>query len=69
MPFGRNRESRTREAAGRRNLARSSAQEKQWQKKGLTGIRNQVRIGTKARVRSTSRADPQQQLDQLAKAT
>jgi hypothetical protein len=30
--FGRNRESRTREAAGRRNLARSSAQENGQQK-------------------------------------
>ena len=31
--FGRNRESRSREAAGRRNLARSRAQENAWQKK------------------------------------
>ena len=33
MRFGRNRESRSREAAGRRNLARSSAHKNVWQKK------------------------------------
>jgi hypothetical protein len=34
VQFGRNQESRSREAAGRRNLARSSAQENARQKKG-----------------------------------
>ncbi len=38
MLFGRNRESRTREAAGRRNLARSSAQENGQQKNGRLPI-------------------------------
>ena len=38
MPFGRNRESRSREAAGRRNWARSSAQEHERQKRLLTAL-------------------------------
>ncbi len=37
--FGRNRESRRREADGRRNLARSRVQENERQKKGI--YRNQ----------------------------
>jgi hypothetical protein len=63
VAFGRNRESRTREAAGRRNWPEAVPRKSSGRKRELTGIRNQV-IGTKGRVRF-----PQQQLDKLAKAT
>jgi hypothetical protein len=65
---GRNRESRSREAAGSRNWPEVVPRKSSGRKRELTGIRNQVRIGTKGRVRSTSRANRQQQLDRLAKA-
>jgi len=44
--FGRNRESRSREAAGRRNLARSRAQENERQKKD--SLPKSVRIARKS---------------------
>jgi len=53
---GRNRESRSREAAGRRNWPEAVPRKMRGKKSVLTGIRNQVRMGTRARFRSTSSA-------------
>ena len=50
---GRNRESRSREAAGRRNYPGAVAQEKEWQKKGRVTGRN------KLSARKAARSEPQ----------